>query len=161
MYVIYTFYSEYDQHMNKTHVEGMQNICLFPYCYLFKLKIVVKRNMIIMYEKYPTSSNWYLLMNFTDFQWLFQAKCNFSRPTSNSMTFPGLNEPWIKGKSDTESVYKCFPRQVAHISRFSVLSYCESLRYMWNNKKTTTKTAKKLLFFMPNLQSYYHFKLDF
>ena len=30
----YTF--NYDQFMNKTHVEGLQNICLFPYCYLFK-----------------------------------------------------------------------------------------------------------------------------
>ena len=36
LYVIYTFYCEYNQFINKTHVEGMQNICSFPYCYLFK-----------------------------------------------------------------------------------------------------------------------------
>ena len=68
------------------------------------LEIVVKRHMIIIYQKCPTSSNWYFSMTFTDFQWLFKAKCNFSRPTSyfhdfsrqdwNSMTFPGLYEPW-------------------------------------------------------------------
>ena len=32
----YVFYYEYDQFINKTHVEGVQTICLFPYCYLFK-----------------------------------------------------------------------------------------------------------------------------
>ena len=60
------------------------------------LKSFVKRHMIIIYKKYPTSSNWYFSMTFTDFQWLCQAKCHFSRPTSNSMTFQGKIEiPWL------------------------------------------------------------------
>ena len=89
-------YVFYDQFMNKTHVEGVQNICSFPYCYPFKLKIVVKRQMIIIYEKYSTSSNWYFSMTFTDFprqNVFFQANItfhDFSRQGWNSMTFQGL-----------------------------------------------------------------------
>ena len=60
------------------------------------LKIVVKRCMIIIYQKDPTFSSWYSSMTFTDFQWLFQAKCHFSGPTRNSMTFQGKIEiPWL------------------------------------------------------------------
>ena len=52
--------------------------------------------MIIIYENYPAPSNWYISMTSTNFQWLFQAKCHFSRPTSNSMTFQGKIEiPWL------------------------------------------------------------------
>ena len=60
------------------------------------LKIVDKRHLIMINEKYPTSSNLYFPMTFTEFQWLFRAKCNFSRPTSNSMNFQGKIEiPWL------------------------------------------------------------------
>ena len=60
------------------------------------LNIVVKRHMIIISEKYPTSSNWYFSMTFTDFQWLFKAKFHFSRPTSDFMTLQGNTEfPWL------------------------------------------------------------------
>ena len=38
-----------------------------------------------------------------------------------------------------------------------VLSYCDALRYMWNNNKNNTK----LFSIMSNLQTHYLFKLDF
>ena len=38
-----------------------------------------------------------------------------------------------------------------------VFSYCESLRYMWNNYK---KKQMRLFSIMSNFQTYYHFKLD-
>ena len=72
-----TFY--YDQFMNKIYVEDVQNIShyKFPYCYQFKVHCQKTHHNHI---KYLTSSNWYVSMTFTDFQWLFQAKCCFSRP---------------------------------------------------------------------------------
>ena len=85
-------YVFYDQFMNKTHVEGVQNICSFPYCYPFKLKIVVKRQMIIIYEKYSTSSNWYFSMTFTD----FPRQNVFFQANITSMTFQCKVEiPWL------------------------------------------------------------------
>ena len=40
------------------------------------------------------------------------------------------------------------------VNETKVLSYSEALRYMWNNKQ-------KLFPIMLNLQTHYHFKLDF
>ena len=72
------------QFINKTHVEVVQTIAYFLIATY--LKIVVKRHMIIISEKYPTSSNWYFSMTFTDFQWLFQA----------NVIFPGQHQiPWL------------------------------------------------------------------
>ena len=78
----YTFY--YDQFMNKTNVEGLQ---IFAYFLIATYsKIVAKRRMIIIYEKYPTSLNWYFAMTFTDFQWL----------SRQNVIFLGQHEiPWL------------------------------------------------------------------
>ena len=48
---------------------------------------------------------------------------------------------------------KHYLRHKNKVNKNKDLSYCEALRYMWNNKK--------LFSFMSNLQTYYHFKLDF
>ena len=53
------------------------------------LMIIVEKHMIIINQKYHTSSHCYFSTTFTDFQWLFQAKCRLSRPTSNCITFQG------------------------------------------------------------------------
>ena len=74
------------------------NKYMWKACKIFAthLKIVVKRHLIIIHEMYPTYSNLYFSMTFNDFQWLFQANCHFSRPTTNSMTFQGNIEiPWL------------------------------------------------------------------
>ena len=63
--------------------------------------LMLSKNTWYSYEKYPTSPNCYFSVTFTDFQWLFQAKCHFPGSTSNdfsrqglySMTFPGLYKP--------------------------------------------------------------------
>ena len=44
--------------------------------------------------------------------------------------------------------------------RKKVLSHCEALRYMCNNKNKK-KPGKTLFFFMSSLQTYHRFKLDF
>ena len=92
--------------MNKKHiVEGMQNICLFPYCYPFKDH----------YKKTHDShigkiSNFFILIFFNDFHWFSMTLPgkmsfihanikfhDFSRQDWNSLTFPGLYEPrwWL------------------------------------------------------------------
>ena len=91
-------YIRFTMSMTNLWVKHMWKACKILAYFLIAthLKIIVKRHMIIIYEKYPTSSNWYFSMTFTDFQWLFQAKCHFSRPTSNFMTFQGKIEiPWL------------------------------------------------------------------
>ena len=92
------------QFINKTHVEGVKTICLFPYCYLFKDRC--QKTHINHIRKI---SNFFKLILFNDFHWFlmtfpgkmsfFQANIkfhDFSRQDWNSMTFPGLYEPWYK-----------------------------------------------------------------
>ena len=107
------------------------------------LKIVVKRHMIIISEKYPTSSNWYFSMTFTDFQWLFQAKCHFSRPTSNSMTFQGKIEiPWLFQACTNHGQTQIFGRYLDH--------------FLWNFPQvnaTRPGWETKICWYLPELGS--------
>ena len=81
----YTFYYDQFMFMNKTNVEGLQNICLFPYCYLFKDHCQKTHDNHIQ-----KISNFFKLIFFNDFSrqnviflgqheipWLFRARLNF------------------------------------------------------------------------------------
>ena len=93
------------QFINKTHVEGVQTICLFPYCYLLKDRCQKTHDNHIR-----KISNFLKLIFLNDFlfHWfsmIFPGKMSFfradikfhdfSRQDWNSMTFPGLYEPWL------------------------------------------------------------------
>ena len=94
------------------------------------LRIIIKKHMTIIYEKYLTVSNLYFSMTSNDFQRLFQAKWHFSRPTSNSMTFQGkLKIPWLF-QARMNQAY-CFSER--EISSFSWLKMCKfRLRFHWS-----------------------------
>ena len=73
------------QFINKTHVEGMQTICLFPYCYLFKDRCQKTHGNHIR-----KISNFFKLIFFTDFSLIFN---DFSR---QNVIFPGQHQiPWL------------------------------------------------------------------
>ena len=98
---------EYDQFINKTHVEGVQTICLFPYCYLFKDRCQKTHDNHIR-----KISNFFKLVFFNDFHWF-------------SMTFPGkisFFQANIKFHDFSRLVWTMF-----HFMLFGIYSYWSGL----------------------------------
>ena len=99
-----------------------------------------KKHMVILYEKYPTSLNWYFSMTSSDFQGLFQAKWHFCRPASSSMTFQSKTLiPWLFQAFNTNH-YPLSPKLLGLTSFWTPWMAPRALRNPWDwNLQTETK----------------------